>query len=485
MILYLAGFTGRWRIEPDAALYLSVARNIAEGNGFTYQGRPHNLAYPGLPWMIAGTFKVFGTDVLWPAHVLMLLITLATLALTYRTFRLHADTGIATIVTLGTGLTYTFYPLAHRIMTDMPFLLGVMAFFCGYEAMIQRSRDPSHVCAGKWTDWTLMILGLAIAMVMRPTAWVLLPVVIVIMLAPLLRRGAKSSARWIGILLLLLIVAGTISVIVWRSRGTVTTAAGSYEEFVFNLAIHRPGQLLHQIFFERLPHLLDEIMVTGSFALDLPVGTNIPLAIVLIVLGMALVRQRLAWGLWVAAMIGIMLAVVAVDRYVVSILPFLVYAWWRGMAWVNRRLPHPWGDWAFAVLLAMSTIPNTVKTCGVIIEQRRPNFYAHYKDGRYAALMTMAGHISRHVGEADVVLSRQNQARVLSYLSRRRVVGTLEPVQIHLHEQPVFVVMDPEDPDLRAWIDRLGLTLSEPIETIERRKQSLTLHRATIRDPGS
>ena len=75
---------GQWRIEPDSALYLSIARNLAEGQGYTYHGQPHNLVYPGLPYLLAGTLKVFGTETLWPAHALMLAISFATLALVYR-----------------------------------------------------------------------------------------------------------------------------------------------------------------------------------------------------------------------------------------------------------------------------------------------------------------------------------------------------------------------------------------------------------------
>ena len=295
------------------------------------------------------------------------------------------------------------------------------------------------------------------------------------------RRG--PVARVFGVFVLLVVAAGAAAALYVRSRGTVTTAAGSYEEFVFNLAIYRPGEMLRQIFFERIPHLLDEIMVTASFALDLPVGLNVPLAIVLVVAGVALVRRRLAWGLWVAAMLAVMIGVVAVDRYVVSILPFLVYGWWRAMSWINRRLRHPYGDWAFAALLALSTVPNAVKSGGMIIEQRRPDFLVHYKDGRYDTVSKMADHVARHVRDEDVVLAPQKNARVLSYLSRRRVVGTLEPVKVVPSEQPVYVVLDPEDAEQRGWVQSLRLELPDPIESVPRRKQPpLTLHRAVVRE---
>src|SRR5688500_17838412 len=46
--LYLLGFNGQWRPEPDSALYLVIGRNIALGEGYTYHGVSHRLVFPGL-----------------------------------------------------------------------------------------------------------------------------------------------------------------------------------------------------------------------------------------------------------------------------------------------------------------------------------------------------------------------------------------------------------------------------------------------------
>src|SRR5690606_22702485 len=70
--IYLMAFSGQWRPEPDAALYLEIGRNIAEGEGYTYHGQAHALAYPGLPWLWAGIFALFGAESLWPHHAVML-----------------------------------------------------------------------------------------------------------------------------------------------------------------------------------------------------------------------------------------------------------------------------------------------------------------------------------------------------------------------------------------------------------------------------
>src|SRR5687767_8228472 len=74
VLLYAAGFNGQWRPEPDSALYLSIGRNIAEGKGYTYHGKSHRLAYPGLPVVFAAISKVAGQRSLLAALVLMPLL---------------------------------------------------------------------------------------------------------------------------------------------------------------------------------------------------------------------------------------------------------------------------------------------------------------------------------------------------------------------------------------------------------------------------
>ena len=86
--IYLLGFNGQWRLEPDSALYLTLARNVSIGEGFTYQDIPHRLAFPGLPRLFAAVFMLFHSDKTLPPLILMLLIGFCTLALTFRLFLL-------------------------------------------------------------------------------------------------------------------------------------------------------------------------------------------------------------------------------------------------------------------------------------------------------------------------------------------------------------------------------------------------------------
>ena len=154
--------------------------HTAAGRGYTYHGASHHLAYPGLPWLFAGTFKIFGADSLLPAHLILLLCGLATLALTYRLFYLHAGRPTAVLMTVALGISRTFYRYNFELLSDVPFLMGVMAFLAGYEAVFFRRYDrdvreglPSARGKPRPYDWALLVGGLLVAMVMRPTMWAL------------------------------------------------------------------------------------------------------------------------------------------------------------------------------------------------------------------------------------------------------------------------------------------------------------------------
>src|SRR5215207_5650677 len=89
-VLYLAGFTGKWRVAPDSGLYMSLGRNLAEGRGFVYHGETHTRYEPGLPLVIAGSIRLFGHDRYGPLLVFILACSLTTIWLTYRLMLRHA-----------------------------------------------------------------------------------------------------------------------------------------------------------------------------------------------------------------------------------------------------------------------------------------------------------------------------------------------------------------------------------------------------------
>lgn len=474
VLAYCIGFNGQWRVEPDSALYLTLARNLAAGHGYTYHGQMHQLAYPGLPYAMAGLMKVFGPRCFWAGDLLMLGCALGTLALTYRLFLLHAGRPTAVVVTCGVGVTRTFYRYAFQIMTDMPFLLGVMAFLAGWEAMLAR-RDGVKP-RPRWYDWALLLGGLALAAVTRPTVLALLPVVLIVVI----QAAASRAVPWC-----------------WAAAGVVVIAVATA---VF-LALDPPQyaiQVAHQFTSEadqeianvaqNSKDILTTAAVGGMFGMKfgapppagqawpwyaiLGVGANIALGLALIALGLSLLARRPVWGLWVAATVAMMVLVLPTDRYFLQVLPLLVYGWWLGLRWVNRRLPRPWGNLAFGLLFVWGMAPNLGLVGGLMIEQHRRPFLAYYKEGKYQGVLDLADRLPTATDPQALIVAPPKTGRVLTFLTHRHVVELTDLEMSDLAIPNIFVISDPTDPEYESWaeswVKSLGRREAGTVETIRR-----------------
>lgn len=480
-VIYLIGFNGQWHIEPDSALYLTIARNLAEGHGYSYHGQTPMHAYPGWPWLLAGTFKVFGIDHLVPAHGLMCLMTLLALALTYRLFLLHAGRPTAVVVTAMVGLMESVYQYTLELRNDLPFLVGVMATLVGYEVIVRslgqrgseqkdlraaddvvrrahptlpdvvgaaqgassspESRDPKPEARTHWFDLVLFPLGLLFSAVMRPTMLALLPCVAL----GLLWAVWRSRRRWVGMALIGLVVLVGAGFYLLDPRRGSDAPAGGYEDDMVNVFTQqeRFAAVVHRTVYEFLPQLWKSTTVS-AFGHQLGPGIDIVAFGALLALGLGLGRRRALWGLWVAATFAVMLVQIPRDRYFLPILPLLAFAWWQAMVWVNRRLGARWGNVAFIFLATLWLGPNLVKIGNAIIEQRHRPYLKYYKEGRFDSIQALGRKIERHVPEDRPVLAPLKLGRILSYFSHRRVLDDWERQSIDLDHFEGYVVLPAE-----------------------------------------
>ena len=91
VLIYLAGLTGHWRIGPDTAVHMAVARNIAAGQGYTHPTDLHRHINPGLSQLTAATFRVFGSDQFFAINAVMTLLAVGVLGLNFALMRMHFD----------------------------------------------------------------------------------------------------------------------------------------------------------------------------------------------------------------------------------------------------------------------------------------------------------------------------------------------------------------------------------------------------------
>jgi hypothetical protein len=461
----IGGFNGQWQIEPDSALYLVLARNIVQGHGYTYHGQPHALAYPGLPYALAGIARVFGDYHIIADNAFILLCGALALALTYRLVLLAFDRPTAVIVTLGVGLSHEFFRYCYEIMTDVPALVGVMAFLAGHQAIFGRKIGGPINRPARWWDWMLLIGGLGIAISMRPTSIGLLIAWVIALTWSSFRRQIswRRSLSAIGL------VAAMLLIFLWLDPRKVSGDASlqSYERYAAYGLTHNFDARLMLV----LANLKDLFGLTAARAVfGMPLGAwwiNAIVGTVVIVIGIALIRRQVLWGLWIMINIAMLVFFVSHDRYIVQILPLLVLAWWLTIRSISRRLPKRKGNLVFAVFLLFGALPNAVQSAGVILHQHYTPFLAYYKEGRFPPYLSAAKAIRTTTTRQDTIVSQDKFARILTFWSGRNVTEPSESPD--LSNRTVYVVQDPSDEQFSKWLESRNLTrIGPPLAIIPR-----------------
>jgi hypothetical protein len=447
---YLAGFNGQWRMSDDSCSHLVVARNIAEGHGYTHpDGLQVHLA-PGLPYLVAATFRVFGTESLAPALAVMWTASLVVLALTYWLFGLVGGRPLAVLMTLLLAHNVQFYSFGFRLLTEMPFLVGAMLLLVGYER-IHRRIGP--------VAWNVVLIGAGFLVMaaFRSVALVFAAALLITLALELARRRRYAALAGACVLLL-----ATVAVVRWADPG---------RDHPFQLGPDE--QVLRARLVDRLPQTLGEIgvnahrLVTDAlpevlFGVDFGFMAA-PLSVAALACTLTLVRVRLLWLVLIAAFICQWLLVMVTERYCLPVVPLLIFAWWRGALWLEARLPARWALGIGALMMALLVVPNAIRIGDMFLEQRSRPFIACYKDGKYEIPVRLAEWIRDNTEpEATIITSRQ-YGPIMLYLSRR---CTVDSVSWRLRWDPLVYAAFPAEGPIPENLVRRRWTLDELIVTI-------------------
>jgi hypothetical protein len=364
----------------------------------------------------------------------------------------------------------------------------VMAFLVGYEAILAPRRLGSAV-RGRWYDWLLLVGGLGMAVVMRPTMWALLVAVIGAVAWSIVRGGA----RWkdLGICSGIAAAAGAIFFIFDPRKNGAQNLMGGYEEDFFHEKLTHLGVLAR--------HVLDNIVNVFSYSASQTMfgtplapklwGPDELVGIVLVALSIWLFRQRVLWGLWVVLSYAMMLVVIRpLDRYFLSVLPLLVYAWWNFLVWVNGRFSPRVGNALFLGMFLLGGATNIGRVGAFVVEQHRTPFLSYYHEGEYASIFKVRDLLNRRTRPGDWILSAPRLGRILTVLSGRYAVDIPEhlPPGISPAQTPIYVLdpldIDPPASPIPDWIAAQGYgegpTLGRPVQG-PYDHQPWTLHRLT------
>ena len=89
-IIYLYTLDNYWKPVWDSAIYISLGKSIATGNGYCYMGLPHTK-YPFiLPLMLSPIIKLFGLNFLL-MRLLIIIFAIGSIYFTYILFKKVTD----------------------------------------------------------------------------------------------------------------------------------------------------------------------------------------------------------------------------------------------------------------------------------------------------------------------------------------------------------------------------------------------------------
>jgi hypothetical protein len=384
----------------------------------------------------------------------------------------------------------TFYRYNFELLTDLPFMLSVMAFLVGYEGVVHRHAPddptPTPYPRGKphWIDWPLLLVGLCAAVVMRPTMIALLIAVAGAAMWPMLR----GKVSWGGIAVFVIVALAGVAFYHFDPRGS---GGGDYEKMLL-----RPDLLAerwHRAIHYNLPKLFHPTVAESVFAVDFSPLGNTLISAVLILTSFSLFRAHVLWGLLVVMTVAMLVAVEVHVRYLLFVLPLLVYAWFRVLMWVDQRFPRKIGDRLFALVLLVFVGTNMVRCGKIIIEQRwLPSPLAAYKSGRFESLPQIAGAVREKTEPKAWILVRHKLGRILTFSSGRYAVEPDGGTNLDPRLQPVYV-LEPVDAneskyeseermntETSQWMAEHRIASGEVIATIKGKfdKQPWVLRRA-------
>ncbi|MFH0965813.1 MAG: glycosyltransferase family 39 protein [Planctomycetota bacterium] len=434
IIIYLAGVSARWRPTADGALYLSLGRSIARGEGYVANGVPHATVTPGLPLVLAALRPTFDAGY-WAPNLFVALCGLASLFLTYAAFLHLTGRALAMAVTLTTAASFPFYAVSHTILTDAPFVLlaSALLYACvrairGSSLWLLPATAATVLAVSVRAPGVLIIGSLALALLLVPAR----PV-------PRLR----DRARLCGFLVLgiTLLTSGCFLLVAWPRAG-----GGP------------PGYVAGPLYLWSRG-ARDRFLATLDFLAGLPedfarlfLGQNGPdflafLLIALVALGIVALWKRPERFLALFPLLAILAHVPFGPenrsvRHLIGILPALAYVALVGLClsvrWLlhaARRAPPTPSALSKAVTVCVAVFvlfnaPQLVREAYYAsVVSYSPRFYQTFRRGGFADLFAVTDLLRDSSARNLSLAAPPGDVMYFHYLTDRRVVPLPDPAR--------------------------------------------------------
>jgi len=152
-IIYLYTLDNYWKPFWDSAIYISLGKSIAAGNGYYYMGLPH-AKYPFiLPLMLSPIIGLFGLNFLL-MRLLIIIFAIGSIYLTYILFKKVTDEGTAFSIMILTGFSSILLHSSTWILSEIPYMFFSL---CAIYSITSYSKERKCLArAGLLTSLFLM-----------------------------------------------------------------------------------------------------------------------------------------------------------------------------------------------------------------------------------------------------------------------------------------------------------------------------------------
>lgn len=435
-LAYLLTYNGLWHPGPDTSYYIGIARSLAEGQGFKFNGQPVGKVPPLWPLVLAGAMKISRSFAF--LNLVPLVCHLGSVAMWYWVVRRTVAPAASFLIVLLSGMIFFWYTAATELRTEPLFSLAMSG------ALLLALQSSER--GGCW--WRMAAAALLCG-VMVATRWA--GVAAWLPVAAALLGGQRlwprpANRSWAGAALVAVVAVGSFYGIRWAltadqmtreeykqlvAQGGATNGSAFYgggglaedldaPPIVTMQAVipnEGPAATLRRVLdggkwlssFLFMPAYLGVTSPTFSMVTN-PVGWVLIFFCVVVLWTEGKARR---W-MWIGVMLycGFLVArwKVANPRYLVPVGPLLVLGCWLGM----RRLAEQsrTDRWAMiwrgcaAVFLAALGLSNGALWAVDVFIARSGDFYGYYQAGEMDKLIAAAKYLNdRGLKDGEVAVS--------------------------------------------------------------------------------
>ena len=431
LALYLAAIDPALYLWGDNAHYIIVAKSLATGHGLRDIQTPGSPRFsypvPLFPLALAPIVRVFDYQLV-PLKVVVAVFGVLTVYATLRLFLRLMDARRAVVLTALVAVSPQIVSFSHQVMTELPYLgLSIVALMC----VMDYAREDG------WNGRETLLAALALAaatltrtlgvtLILAAAAYVLVDGA-----GPLRRRAAKAA-----------LMCGLCAAVWLAANGTLIAAIPYFAEFRHGTASAQSGASHMGIRSRVAANLVayagavPETVYYG-YSLRDPAPKLVGAAIILaLVLGFAYAawRRRTALEYYFVAYGAVLLVYEPANsgnlrRYLVPIIPFLLYYFVRGLEALGillervpgtRLLAERWWRTATISLLALIGTWNFARTVEASVVHRKPEMFDFYRWGDFRGYQRMATWTRANTPASSVIATRG--AYIFHFWSRRQVL---------------------------------------------------------------